>query len=240
MKMFLAAALVGSVAMMTASASDFCDQWGSATAGNFILYNDLWGESYADSGSQCTGVDSASGSTIAWHTSYSWAGASTQVKSYANAALQFTSTQLKSITSIPTTMQYKYAYSGTLVADVAYDLFTSSTAGGDNEYEIMVWLAAYGGAGPISSTGSAIATVTVGGVKFSLYSGPNGSTTVFSFVASETTTSFSGDLMSFIQYLIDSEGLSSSQYLTTLECGTEPFTGTDAKLTVSKYSVAIN
>lgn len=97
-------------------------------------------------------------------------------------------------------------------------MFTSSSASGTSEFEIMVWLAALGGAGPISSTGSAVATVTVAGTSFKLYSGPNGSTTV---------------------YLINNEGFSSSQYLTTLEAGTEPFTGSDVVLTVSAYSAAI-
>lgn len=103
----------------------------------------------------------------------------------------------------------------------------------------MVWLAALGGAGPISSTGSAIATTTIGGVEFKLYSGPNGATTVYSFVATSTTTSFSGDLKDFFTYLIDNEGLSSSQYLTAVGAGTEPFTGSNADLTVSEYSVAV-
>lgn len=38
---------------------------------------------------------------------------------------------------------------GADATNAAYDLFTSSTAGGSNEYEIMIWLANYG-AGPIS------------------------------------------------------------------------------------------
>jgi xyloglucan-specific endo-beta-1,4-glucanase len=67
--------------------------------------------------------------------------------------------------------------------------------------------------------------VTIAGVSFKLYSGPNGSTTVYSFVAVSEATSFSGDLLDFYTYLIDNEGFSSSQYLTTLEAGTEPFTG---------------
>jgi xyloglucan-specific endo-beta-1,4-glucanase len=89
----------------------------------------------------------------------------------------------------------------------------------------MVWLAALGGAGPISSTGSAIATPTIGGVTFKLYSGPNGSTTVYSFVAESEQTSFSGDLREFLTYLINSEGFSSSQYLLSVQAGTESFTG---------------
>ncbi|KAG3112450.1 hypothetical protein PI124_g8325 [Phytophthora idaei] len=238
MQVLLTAIMTASLA--TVYADDFCDQWGTATTDDYIVYNNLWGESYATSGSQCTGLNSSSGSTIAWHTNWTWAGASSNVKSYANAALQFDAVPLSSISSIPTTMEYSLDYSGTLVADVSYDLFTSSTSNGDNEFEIMIWLAALGGAGPISSTGSTIATTTIADTEFSLYSGANGDTTVYSFVASDTVKSFSGDLMDFFIYLIDSESFSSSQYLNTVQAGTEPFTGTDVTLTVSSYSVVVN
>lgn len=40
--------------------------------------------------------------------------------------------------------------SGSVVANVAYDLFTASTPTGINVNEIMIWLANYN-AGPISS-----------------------------------------------------------------------------------------
>jgi len=104
----------------------------------------------------------------------------------------------------------------------------------------MIWLAAYGGAGPISSTGKAIATVTVGSNSFKLYKGPNGSTTVYSFVATKTITNFSADLNNFFTYLVNHQAFPSSQYLITLEAGTEPFTGSNAKMTVSSYSAAVN
>jgi xyloglucan-specific endo-beta-1,4-glucanase len=89
----------------------------------------------------------------------------------------------------------------------------------------MIWLAAIGGAGPISSTGSAVATVTIDSVSFKLYSGYNGSTRVFSFVASSEATSFSGDILTFLKYLETNQGFPSSQYLTSIGAGTEPFTG---------------
>lgn len=166
---------------------------------------------------------------------WSWAGASNQVKSYANIVTSLTSTALSGITSIPST--YAYTYTGTsIVADVSYDMFTSSSAEGTNEYEIMVWLAALGGAGPISSTGSPIATPSLAGSTWKLYSGPNGDTTVYSFVAETEVTDFSGDLMDFLNYLVNDEGLSDSQFLTSIGAGTEPFTGSDAVLTVSSYS----
>lgn len=104
-------------------------------------------------------------------------------------------------------------------------MFTSSSATGSNEYEIMVWLAAIGGAGPISATGSAIATVTIGGVSWHLFSGKNGSMTVFSFVAASQVTNYTGDLLAFFKYLESSDGFPSSQYLLSLGAGTEPFTG---------------
>ncbi|EEY55892.1 glycoside hydrolase, putative [Phytophthora infestans T30-4] len=100
----------------------------------------------------------------------------------------------------------------------------------------MIWLAAFGGAGPISSTGKAIATVTIGSYNFKLYKGPNGSTTVFSFGATKTITNFSADLLDF---LTKKQAFASSQYLTTSEAGTEPFTGSNAKMTVSSYSAAV-
>ncbi|RLN69550.1 hypothetical protein BBJ29_005893 [Phytophthora kernoviae] len=219
--------------LLSVSAADMCGKWRLSKAGKYIVYNNLWNQGAASSGSQCTGVDSASGSTVAWHTSYSWSGAPTEVKSFSNVALIFTPKQIKNIKSIPSKMKYSYSYSGTLIADVSYDLFTSSTAAGSNEYEIMIWLAAYGGAGPISSTGKAIATVTIDGNSFKVYKGPNGNTTVFSFVSTKTITNFSADLLNFLSYLVKNQGLPSSQYLITLEAGTEPFTGSNAKMTVS-------
>ena len=135
---------------------------------------------------------------------------------------------------------WKWTYTGTsIVANVAYDLFTSSTASGSAEYEIMIWLAALGGAGPISSTGSPVATPSLAGSSWKLYSGMNGNMKVFSFVASSSVASFSGDLMQFVKYLESSQGLSGSQVLQSVGAGTEAFTGSNAVLTVSAYSLSV-
>jgi xyloglucan-specific endo-beta-1,4-glucanase len=133
------------------------------------------------------------------------------------------------------------SYTGSnIVADVSYDMFTSSTASGANEYEIMVWLAALGGAGPISSAGSTVATPTIGGVSFKLYSGLNGDTTVYSFVATSQTASFSGDLKDFYTYLESSFNFPTSQYLLSIGAGSEPFTGSGAVFKTSAYSCLVN
>lgn len=219
-------------------ASTYCGQWDSVTTGAYTLYNNLWGES-AGTGSQCTTYNSLSGNTLSWSTAWSWAGGSSSVKSYANARITVNKA-LSAIKTIPST--WKWSITGSnIVADVSYDMFTGTSATSSQSYEIMVWLAALGGAGPISSTGSTpIATPTIDSVKFNLFKGPNGSMTVFSFVAVSETTSFSGDLNAFFTYLEANQGLSKSQVLQTIGAGTEPFDGSNVVLTNSVYSVSVS
>ncbi|KAG7380365.1 hypothetical protein PHYBOEH_011483 [Phytophthora boehmeriae] len=241
MKVFFAAA--SAALLSTVFAEDFCDQWGHVKTGDYTIYNNLWGKADATSGKQCTGLDNASGSTVSWHTTWTWQGGDKKVKSYANAALEFEAVQISGIKSIPSTIEYEVSYKGNTVANVAYDLFTTSKPAGDNtvkDFEIMIWLAAIGGAGPISSTGSSIGNTTIAGNEFSVYSGPNGDMMVYSFVADKQISSFDGDLMEFLNYLVKSQNFDTKQYLFKVECGTEPFVGTDVKLTVSEYSAAVN
>ena len=132
------------------------------------------------------------------------------------------------------------SYSGSnIVADVAYDMFLSTSPGGDHNYAIMVWLGALGGAGPISSTGSPIATPTVAGIKFNLYLGPNGSMQVYSFVAPSAREAFDADIAEFVAYLIEEHGLPAAQILQSAGAGTEPFVGSNAKFTTAASSLDV-
>ncbi|KAI0835140.1 glycoside hydrolase family 12 protein [Hypoxylon sp. FL0890] len=212
-----------------------CGQWDNVKIGPYTVYQDLWGMD-SGTGSQCTTVGSLSGTTLSWSTSWSWSGGSSNVKSFANVVTDITVAQLSSFKSIPSTWTWSYT-GNSIVADVAYDMFTSSSSGGSAEYEVMIWLAALGGAGPISSTGSPIATPTINGVTWKLYSGYNGAMHVFSFVAPSSVQSFKGDLVSFFTYLESSQGMPSSQYLQSIGAGTEPFTGSNAVFTVSAFSL---
>ncbi|KAI1825730.1 family 12 glycosyl hydrolase [Xylaria intraflava] len=244
MKSFILASALTALALATPTptidkrATSLCGQWDSVETGSYIVYNNLWGES-AGTGSQCTTVDGLSGSSLSWSTSWSWSGGQYNVKSFANVVVQAAVKQISAISSIPTTWSYSYTGSG-IVADVAYDMFTSSSASGSSEYEVMVWLAALGGAGPISSSGSPIATPTIAGVSWNLFDGYNGAMHVFSFVASSQVTDFNGDISDFLSYLTSNQGMPTSQYLTSLGAGTEPFVGSDAVLTTKAYSVAVN
>ncbi|KZL85887.1 glycosyl hydrolase family 12 [Colletotrichum incanum] len=219
-------------------ATTFCDQWGSAVTGTYTVYNNLWGAS-SGMGSQCTTLTGLSGSNLQWSTTWSWSGGQYNVKSYANAVVNISKKALSAISSIPSTWNWSYSGSG-LVANVAYDLFTSSTASGSPQYEIMIWLGSLGGAGPISATGSTIATPTVAGRTWNLYKGVNGQMTVFSFVAPSNVQNFSGDLKAFITYLVNSQGLPSSQILQSIGAGTEPFVGSNAKFTTTAYTASLS
>lgn len=132
------------------------------------------------------------------------------------------------------------SYAGSdLVCDVSYDLWLAPTSGGTNSYEIMVWLAAIGGAGPISATGSAVASPKIAGVTWSLFAGTNGDTTVYSFVAGSQVGDFSGDLNEFFTYLVSDQGVDDSLWITQLQAGTEPFTGTDAVFSTTAFTLSV-
>jgi xyloglucan-specific endo-beta-1,4-glucanase len=86
---------------------------------------------------------------------------------------------------------------------VAYDTFLGSSAGGSQQYEVMVWLGVFGGVSPLSANGypfTPIATVTISGITFDLAYGLNGSVKVYSFVArGGLATNFSADLVSYLE-----------------------------------------
>ncbi|EME85576.1 glycoside hydrolase family 12 protein [Pseudocercospora fijiensis CIRAD86] len=224
-----------------------CDQWGSAATGGYKVYNNVWNKRAASSGSQCFSISGLANGVLSWSTTWSWTGGKGQTKSYANAALtSLKPKQISAISSIPSTWSWTNTASGTVVADVAYDLFTSSSASGDKEFEIMVWLAAFGGAGPISSTWGAdgsetsIGSTTIGGINFKLYKGPNGKMTVYSFVASRTVNNFNGDLKQFFNYLVSNQKFNKNQYLVSVGAGTEAFEGQGVTFTTTKFSVSVS
>jgi xyloglucan-specific endo-beta-1,4-glucanase len=61
--------------------ADMCGDWDNVVTGDYTLYNNLWGKGAATSGSQCTTLDSKSGSVIKWHSSWSWTGGKNSIKS---------------------------------------------------------------------------------------------------------------------------------------------------------------
>lgn len=86
--------------------ADSCEQYATVSAGQFTLYNNLWGQENGN-GEGCVGVDSAS-SPIAWHATWTWTGGDGQVKSYPNLMpANFTPTQVSGLSSISTTWDWR-------------------------------------------------------------------------------------------------------------------------------------
>ncbi|KAG1726546.1 glycoside hydrolase family 12 protein [Suillus paluster] len=221
-------------------------RYDSVTAGQYSLLNNLWGETDATSGSQTSQLTSMHDCTIAWKTNWTWTGGMYSVKSFANIQLNSgINQQLSAIFSMPSTWHWSQSSTGTVEADVAYDLFTSDT-GGSNGNEIMIWLANFNW-GPLAAqynaTGQPIPIledISILDHTWDLYSGSNGFNQVYSFVlTSGTIKKFNGDVYKFLAYLIDNEHISSSQYLTTAQAGTEAASGT-ATFTTFAYSLSIN
>ncbi|KAG3110835.1 hypothetical protein PI124_g11385 [Phytophthora idaei] len=219
--------------------TEFCGEWNSTETDDYILYNNLWGAFDDPNDSQCTGLDSVDGSTIAWHMSYSWSPPPYQVKSFPNAALKFDPVQLLYVKSIPAIIEYDFEYSENTIANVAFDLFTRPTIDGVVEYEVMVWPAALGGALPLSTSGKPIKTANIGNADFTLYQGMNGNMTVLSYVPGKMITSFSADLKKFFDELPENYAIAPTQYLTHVQGGAEILVGNGA-LTVFKYQAAVH
>lgn len=158
------------------------------------------------------------------------------VKSYANVAYQLQSQQLVSIKSISS--KWSWSYNQTEIdANVAFDLYTSSSAAGSQEYEIMLWLGTYGQIGPLASSYSSSGApqptasgLSLAGLTVDLYSGGNGQQTTYSFVSHQNATDWNGDLKELFDYLIDHQGFKASRYLVTVQAGTEAFGGAGARL----------
>ncbi|KAJ6611181.1 concanavalin A-like lectin/glucanase [Mycena sp. CBHHK59/15] len=222
-----------------------CGQWDTVVAGSYSLLLDQWGLSGASSGSDCASLASLSGTTLAWKTTWTWTGRRHGVKSYTNINLNSgLNKQLSAISSIPSTWTWSQSSTGTVVADIAYDLFTSTSSGGSAVNEIMVWLANFN-AGPISATYNSAgqpvpvaSNLSLAGHTWNLYFGSNGANNVYSFLpTSGTITSFSGDINLFLKYLTANRGVSTSQFLTTAQGGTE---ATSGSATLTTYAASFS
>ncbi|ORY57683.1 concanavalin A-like lectin/glucanase domain-containing protein, partial [Leucosporidium creatinivorum] len=202
----------------------------------------LWGM-YSGSGSQTAVASSVSGDSVAWETTWSWSGGENSVKSYSNVGLTSgLGVALSEISSIPTTWDWKVSGgASSAVFDVSYDWWLSADPSCGNAVscstvEVMLWLGGYGACTP---AGSKVGTVTVAGLQWEYWTGTVQNWDIYSFVAPSPITSYDGDLNDFNAYIIKNGGVSSSQYLTAVQAGTEPFTGSAVTFTTTAYSAKV-
>ncbi len=204
------------------------------TLGKYWINNNQWG-AHNGSGSQSIWSTCQQGDLVGWGTSWNWTGTANVVKSFASSVLgwQFgwkltgggLPVQISSGRSINCGWSFSLMQSGGS-ADVAYDIFAHSQAmPGSNDNptdEIMIWLYAANGAGPI---GIKQTTVTIDGTTWDLYRGLT-RWNVFSYVRTTNATTAVIDIMNFMKDLVARGWMQGSKYITSVQSGTEVFTGT--------------
>jgi len=122
--------------------------------------------------------------------------------------------------------------------DAAYDIWfnqTSTTLGQPNGTEIMIWLNHQGSIEPF---GSQVATATIGGASYAVWTGNQSSWKIVSYVATTPVTSVSNlNLLPFFSDAVSRGSLESSWWLIDVEYGFEIWTGGQG-LAMSGFSVS--
>lgn len=241
-----AAAASAAPAAPAAAAAQTCEAFGTIPMGKYYVNNNLWGQD-SGQGRQCAWDTHRSGDTIGWGTEWEWSGVSHEVKSFTSAVLGWhwgwrsgdTELPVRLSDGRPVRTSWNYTVSsapGTM--NVAYDLWLHDKVAEDWEDqptdEVMIWTYRSGGAGPL---GQKTGTVNVGGATWDLYQGDIG-WKVHSFVRTANTTSVRLDLNDFLRVLQQRGSVGSAKYLSSVQAGTEVFTGR-GRLDTSAYSVDV-
>jgi hypothetical protein len=122
--------------------------------------------------------------------------------------------------------------------DAAYDIWfnqSSTTSGQPNGTEIMIWLNHQGSIEPF---GSQVATATIDGASYAVWTGNQSSWKIVSYVATTPVTSVSNlNLVPFFSDAVSRGSLESSWWLIDVEYGFEIWTGGQG-LAMSGFSVS--
>lgn len=241
----LLTALVSLAALLTAASAaqadtTICETFGTATIqGRYTVQNNRWGTGE----SQCIAVTDSGFKVTRADGSVPTNGAPKSYPSVYNGC-HYTNcspgtnlpAQLSGISSAPTSISYGYVNDGAY--DAAYDIWLDPTprTDGVSRTEIMVW---FHKVGPVQPVGSPVGSATVAGRQWEVWSGNNGANDVLSFVSPSAITSWTFDVMDFVQQAV-SRGLAQSNwYLTSVQAGFEPWqSGTG--LAVTSFSSTVN
>ena len=121
--------------------------------------------------------------------------------------------------------------------DAAYDIWfnqTSTTSGQPNGTEIMIWINHQGSAGPF---GSQVATATINGASYQVWTGRQTSWNIISYVAVTPVTSANLNLLPFFADAVSRGSLETTWWLLDVEYGFEVWNGGQG-LGISGYSVS--
>ncbi|PVH74253.1 glycoside hydrolase family 12 protein [Cadophora sp. DSE1049] len=227
----------------------------------FMLNPNQWGYTEGEPGAMCMNVTSLNNGTYSTPStappfSVTWAyppGPATQpVHAFPNVqVVTGLPTLLSSIKTIGLSMHWTYGVGNTAAestsaseltanavnTNVAIDMFLDADQkAAENSslanYEVMVWFATFGTAAqPIGKENGTVATESVNGTTFNLYTGQNSLfQNVLTWVASATTETFVGDiapLLTKLDTVTQANFTGAGLYMGHLGMGTEAFSATN-------------
>lgn len=236
-----AAGVAAPVALAPAAHADtlICDQYGSTTiGGRYVVMNNRWGSS----AQQCINV-TGSGFRIQTQQGSTSGGAPLSYPAiyigchYSNCSPGTNlPRQLSRIGSAPSSISYNYV--GNSVFDASYDIWMDPTAktNGVNQMELMIW---FNHTGNVQPVGGRVGTTSIGGRNWDVWQGNNGGNDVLSYVAQSTMSSWSFNVMDFVNDVDNRTRVDRSWYLTSIQAGFEPWSG-GVGLAVNSFYAGVN
>jgi hypothetical protein len=229
-----------------------CQRNAAITLGKYWINNNWWGVSSGNNGSaNCSATSNfqsiasrcQQGDLVGWATDWNWAGTGS-VMTFASLVFgwQYDDFRIDN-TGLPVQLSanravncgWGFTVSGSGTMNVAYDMWlhttNSPTYNSQPSEEVMVWLYRGGGAGPV---GSRQATVTIGGTSWDLYRGTTVQP-VYSFIRTQNATTAVLNMSQFLSDLVSRGWVQNSRYLTSVQAGTEIFTGSGSVTTNGFY-----
>lgn len=233
-------AALGTVATPAHADTLICDQYGSAVVqGRYVAQNNRWGT--ADE--QCINVTGNGFTLTRAGGSVPTNGAPKSYPSLFNGC-HYTNCspgtalpeRVSSISSAPSSITYTYVDNA--VYNASYDIWLDPQpkTDGVNRTEIMIW---FNRVGPIQPIGSKVGTASIAGRSWEVWTGSNGGNDVISFVAPSAITSWTFDVMDFVDQTVARGMAQNSWYLTSVQAGFEPWQN-GAGLGVTSFSSAVN
>jgi hypothetical protein len=238
--LLLAASVVAVAAGGTAHAdTQICDKYGSTTIENrYIVMNNEWGADIP----QCINVTSGGFALTANHSRPTNGAPASYPAIYVGCHYTACSTgtnlpmQVSEIKSVTSSISYSYPGSG--IYDAAYDIWLDPTPKKDavNKQEVMIW---FNRQGQIQPVGSKVASATIGGRTWEVWTGNNGANDVVSYVAPSPIKSWNFSILDFINDTKTRSGVTNSWYLTSIQAGFEPWQG-GTGLAITSFAASVN
>jgi hypothetical protein len=227
--------------------SNSCVVNASVLMGKYWVNNNQWGVAKSGTtGQQCVWGTCQTGDLVGWGTSWNWTSGSGGVKTFASLVFGWQWGWKVTNTGLPVQISanrmvncgWDFTVSQTGTIDVSYDTWLHSISNpGTNDTpteEVMIWLDAEGGAGPIGAR--VAAGVKLAGATWDLHQGPGGSTwPVSSYVRTSNATTSVMNMMEFYNDLVSRGWIPNTRYLSSIQAGTEVFTGTGSLTTNGFY-----